>query len=534
MSALHLEITTGGKAVVDMLNDLADSAENLAKRQDELTRAVLRHTNRADETTKAVQTQASTVRSAINPWERLTAAQKRHADAVKAGDSNAIKMAELQLARAEMVAKRADSTLARRANPAAFALQDMIMTSRIKLPGLGMMPLVGKAVAAGILPEDFISGLVSKVSGGGSVAAQAVASSSATTRPGGSLAGMAMARAAGGGGGGAAVAGASSMMMGVGIAAGAAAVALAAYTAVVIRAKNELYESAGARFASGSSSAFNNLAGIGQAFGMGPGQISEMARSIGKGLMDNPMAAAYAMQAGVNPLMGNRPGMSTDYAGAFVKLLADVTNSKKYGPQEALRRADALGMDPAMVGVMHSNPAARAMVLSNISQRSKADEEAATLAAIQYNIALGKSSDLLNRLGSIVLPAFNAALEKMLGVADKIIPKDIPNAPPTPSKLPYPFNTAADVVNLWNHSGATLPDFGAGKIWDSVFGGANGQADVTKENTEAVRDLNQTMKDGIYGAGAEAAARAVPAGTAVQGLERWAYGQRILMGGISL
>jgi hypothetical protein len=533
--ALRLEIETGGAAVLDILDRLTNSVGDLAKNQDALTKSVLQLVNGSDAVTRSVDRQAQAASKAVNPWERLKKAQEEYQAAVAKGDADAAKMAELKLARAESTARRADNVLKRRENPMAYALQDMVMTSRFKMGPL--MPLVGKAKAAGLLGDDFMADLISKVTSAesGSVAASPKsASSAASATPGFDLSGLgkgspaaarAIAVAGGGGAGGAGGAAASGAMrvlglLGVvGVALGGLALALKKFVDVTMFAKDAIGGYGSARFAAGGGPNFGRLAGLGGALGLGPGQMAGMARGWAEGAWGDIFAMSEMSAAGISPVPAKYGG-STDYSGKFLQMLERLVNM----PDEAsaFRSASRAGMDLELLGLLRTaDKNVVDTVLNDSMMFDPLKQREAANATLMYNKLLSESKVLIAKIGQEGLPLLNGglavALQMMratssaIGVSDDIL---------------YAIHPLL---------GDMLRRLTTGI--DPRTGSANGKSPHIDSNTRALRDLTGAVTDltGAIGWGAGAARGALPQGaTRFETIESYYKGQSVALGAIVL
>lgn len=516
--ALRLEIETGGAAVLDVLDRMISSMGDLATQQDALTKSVLALVNGSDAVTRSVDRQAQAASKAVNPWERLKKAQEAYQEALTSGDANSQKMAELQLARAETAAKRAEGTLKRRANPAAYAMQDMIMTSRFNLGPF--MPLVGKAKAAGLLGDGQIADMITKIMGGAGAASGPVAGASTKAASAaaktfdfdmsgiGSGAGAAAGGGAGGAAGGAAmkVLGMASVAMAV---VGVAVVAVKLFADAVKLAKDKISGYASASFAAGGGPGIGRLAGAGGFFGKSPGEMASMARQWGDSAWGDVLAMSEFAKAGVDPVPAKLGG-STDYSGKFMQMLEHLATMPD--EQEAFRAAMRSGFDLEMLGMLrHASDPVRNRVLNDATQFDPRAQQEAADAWLLTNKAMSETQILLAKIGAVGLPIMNTWLKGMLMLIDI-------------------------VEGAWNYAIAIIKSLpGVGALIPSM-GDVKGPKDVELQtNTKALGKLTGAVTDltGAIGFGADAARKALPRGaTAYQNIEAYYRGQAVALGAI--
>lgn len=534
--ALRLEIDTGGAAVLDVLDRLADSMATLTKQQDQLTKSVLQLINGSDAVASAVDRQAQSASRAVNPWERLTKAQKAYQEALASGDENTAKMAELQLAKAEAGARRAENALKRRQNPTAYALQDMIMTSRFSLGPL--MPLVGKAKAAGLLGDDSIADMITKVVGGTVGGPAGKVLSSASSLPGFDLSGIGAASGGAGGGGGAGAVLAGAAGGGGGAAAGAAmrvlslvgpfAVAFTVATAAVKlfaeatkQAKDTISGYGSANFAAGGGPNFGRLAGLGGYLGKGPGEMAGMARQWAEGAWGDIFAMSEMSAAGISPVPAKFGG-STDYSGKFMTMIERLVNMPD---DQAFRAASRAGIDLDLLGYLKtaSDPV-RKMILNDSMVFDPEQQREAADAFLLSNKAMSETKVLIAKIGAEGLPIMNMGLRVLLAVMDQV------------SAKAQMMSVIFDVIPT------VLPGVGGAKwIWDTLAG--NGApspprtGDPIDSNTKAMKELTGAVTDltGAVGYGSGAARGALPLGsTAYRNIEAYYRGQAVALGAIVL
>lgn len=535
--ALRLEIDTGGAAVLDVLDRLADSMSTLTKHQDQLTKSVLQLINGSDAVASAVDRQAQSASRAVNPWERLTKAQKAYQEALASGDENTAKMAELQLAKAEAGARRAENALKRRQNPTAYALQDMIMTSRFSLGPL--MPLVGKAKAAGLLGDDSIADMITKVVGGTVGGPAGKVLSSASSLPGfdlsgigaaaggaggGGGAGAVLAAAGGGGGGGAAMGAAMRVLSLVGPIATAFTVATAAvklFAEATKQAKDTISGYGSASFAAGGGPNFGRLAGLGGYLGKGPVEMAGMARQWAEGAWGDIFAMSEMSAAGISPVPAKFGG-STDYSGKFMTMIERLVNMPE---DQAFRAASRAGIDLDMLGYLKtaSDPV-RKMILNDSMVFDPEQQREAADAFLLSNKAMSETKVLIAKIGAEGLPIMNMGLRVLLAVMDQV------------SAKAQMMSVIFDVIPT------VLPGVGGAKwIWDTLAG--NGApsppraGDPIDSNTKAMKELTGAVTDltGAVGYGSGAARGALPLGsTAYRNIEAYYRGQAVALGAIVL
>jgi len=540
--ALRLEIETGGAAVLDVLDRLADSMGTLTKHQDALTKSVLQLVNGSDAVSSAVDRQAQSASRAVNPWERLTKAQKAYQEAVASGDANATKMAELQLARAEGSARRAENALKRRQNPTAYALQDMIMTSRFNLGPF--MPLVGKAKAAGFLGDDTIADMITKLAGGALGGPVGKAASAASSLPdfdlsglggasggagGGGGAAAVLAAGGGGGGGGAAVGAAMRVLSLVGpfaIAFTAATTGVKLFAEATKQARDMISGYGSASFAAGGGPNFGRLAGLGAGFGKGPGDMASMARQWAEGAWGDIFAMSEMSAAGIDAVPAKYGG-STDYSGKFMRMLDRLVNM----PDEAsaFRAASRSGMDLEMLGMLRkASPGVRDMIMNDPMMFDPNQQREAADAFMMSNKAMSETKVLIAKIGAEGLPIMNMGLRVLLAVMDQVSAKA--------QEMQIIFNVAPDVL-----PGVRGAMEGGKWLWDLLGGGGGGSQSKSgssiDSNTKAIKELTGAVTDltGAVGWGSGAARGALPLGaTSFANIEAYYRGQAVALGAIVL
>lgn len=554
MSKLRLDFdVTAGGAVLDMLGAQAEAIDRLAKSQDELTRFLIQQANAAKSVATAVDQQTRSVSRAVDPWKRLADAQERHAEALKSGSADAIRVAELQLAKAEQAAARADNVLSRRANPVAHAIADMVKSSRInmRIGGINMMPLVGRAIDAGALPKDFISDIVSKFSPGSSVAnpsaggasgghTAAVASKTTTMISAANVARAATTKVAttAATGAAASVAGGSGAAAGglLGLATGpigVTAMALIGLAGVAITATKSVkamgdqaaeisYRSAGSRFALGATNGqYGRLGALSAALGI---DAASEAQAFGQTIHSNPMARATAASMGINPVGG--PWGDRNYADKFLRSL-DIL--RKTNEELARSLSDRLGINPETVG------RARAMgdytwasLMRTAPRRSAFAERISADMHGEKAVSQNNWDRFRNAVGTVVNP-----LQSMAQKAFNTVTSPVVNYAEQVARIFEPIINPIYTGVMKGMEGVQLM---IDKIMEATGTKAPGERDkATEKNTEALSALTKAINEGIYGTAAGAAGRAIPVGaTTIGNAERIMYGQRMMMGGVSL
>lgn len=560
---LRLEIKTGGQAMLDILDKATEKTGKLADEYGRLTSAQKAMMDAGKTMKTSVDRQADAVRKAIDPWKRLADAQKRFADAQKNGDKDAQRLAELQLARAEAAAKRADSALDRRKNPLGHAMQDMLMTSRInmKIGGVNLMPLVGKAMKSGLLPDNFISDVIGGISdiagkGGGASGPATLAklaahflggsgggrsgsgNNGAFIPPGGSNGGSINryipAGGAGGSGGGGGIVpflgGAAGGSGGGGAAASIVKVAgILGIIALALRAKlwiweqelkalrwavgqsqrfaSETFHQAGTQFSvGGTSRQMAQLRGLSTGLGH---DLSSEALQFGQNIHSSGSARAAAASIGVNPIGG--PFGDRNYAQKFLQTLDRL---RRVDERLAQSLAERMGMNMETVGMarMMSNSTWK-QLMNSTPVKSRLDQRWSAEQMGQQGITQNNGQKMLDSLGRTFQP--------MVTVGNEMLNRYILGPM---SEVMDDFSRRAQETETWMFDKMGL---GPGKD--------DKKADATNKNTEAIMELSKIIGEGMYGMGAGAASRVVPGGVgAVGNAERWAYGQKVAIGGISL
>lgn len=519
---MRLEIQIGGfdglqflDAFVGQMETAADSASRLADAQRSLG-TVLKSQM------EDLRRQGQAVRDLADPWERLARAKERYNEALKSGDYSQMRSAKYQLAMAQGSADQAQNVVHGESKPIGQQVKSHLFNQLLKRTGLEEIHSSG---AGGQILSKMISGIkakgFNKLAGlfGRGAAGAAQAGTAVTGAEGAAVAGAGAAGASAAGGAGMAIAGTGAVaaLGPIGIAVLALIVhfelleaAVQAVWEAANQAADALSKVASGRFVSGGNPQEQaHLNAIGSMIGMGPNEISEVARNFGEAVTTDPSAKAEAARIGINP-HGGGYGDQND-ARRLLKALEDI----RAQPNQFAAKAQArkLKFDEGVASQVYNlNDDTWKRLTGSVLPRSPQEEKLGVEFMAELQIFRNNLDSVVNMITSKTLPhlLFGMRLfNKFMGTMR--------------DGLKYVVDYLMNIPFVKN-------------LVDRIAGdNEKRQQTAVEQNTEAVRRLTDTLEDGVYGDAAAAARRALP-----KGMEAWrtydsnAYGQRLQLGGIAL
>lgn len=251
------------------------------------------------------------------------------------------------------------------------------------------------------------------------------------------------------------------------------------------------------------------LTALGSLMDMTPEEIGGVARQFGETITSTPRGRVSAIEAGIDPY-GGRFG-NLDHADRLLRALDHVHRAKS--DEEANRWITYSGLDPAMAAkVRNLSDGTWERLLKSSQARSPIEESFGMEFAAQLQIIKNCLSDIKTNLLSSLIPIFTIG---MRAVGDVL-------------------GFVAENADLLRVALSSLPVIGPYFSAPPIPREPPEQTEL-KRNTEAVHRLTDVMEDGIYGDAAAAARKAAPSGMeSWWTLDRTAYNQKLVLGGISL
>lgn len=520
---MRLEIQIGGfdglqflDAFVGQMETAADSASRLADAQRTLG-TVLK--NQMED----LRRQGQAVRDLADPWERLARAKERYNEALKSGDYSQMRSAKYQLAMAQNSADQAQNVVHGESKPIGQQVKSYLFNQLLKRTGLEEIHASG---SGGQILSKMMTGFKAKgfnklagLFGRGAAGVAPAGGAAAVGAEGAAAAGAGAAGASAAGGAGMAIAGTGAVaaLGPIGIAVLALIVhfeLLKAAVQAVWEAANQaaqaLSQVAAGRFVSGGTPDEQaKLNAIGGLVGMGPEEISDVARNFGENLSTNPKARAEAAARGISAF-GGPYGDQNDARRLLEAIERIRAEPNQFAAKSLSRKLDLPDELASQIYLQSDESWAR--LKQSVTARSPQEEKLGVEFMAELQIFRNNLDSIVNMITSKTLPQLLFGMKlfnKFMGVMRdgvKVVVDYLMN-------IPFVKN-----------------------LIDRIAGdNEKRQQSAIEQNTQAVQRLTDALEDGVYGDAAAAARRAVP-----RGMEAWrtfdknAYGQRMMVGGIAL